>query len=171
MSEVPDYIEPFHGWRAWKVVRCDGHYGLASVVQRTLWPAGEALAAECLGLPRVLPWSRRHRHDAPEARCECGIYATTLERVGQYVAEAPCRGVARVLGEVALWGTVVECERGLRASHAYPARIYVPADAGHPWRISWEEVAFDLCRYGVPVEPLASRAADAPLYLAARKAA
>ena len=72
---------------------------------------------------------------------------------------------------MALWGTVIECERGFRASHAYPARIYVPADAGDPWRIGWEEVAFDLCRYGVPVEPLDARAADATQLLADRLAA
>jgi hypothetical protein len=171
VNEAPDFVEPFQAWRAWKVVLCDGHYNLGSVVKRTLWPAGEALAAECLGR-RLFPWPRRKgRHDAPEAGCQCGIYAAALERVGQYVAEAPCRGVARVLGQVALWGTVIECERGFRASHAYPTRIYVPADVGDPWRISWKEVAFDLCRYGVPVEALASRAADATRLLADRQVA
>jgi hypothetical protein len=94
-----------------------------------------------------------------------------LARIGQYVAEPPCRGVARVLGRVALWGTVIECERGFRASHAYPARIYVPADAGDPWRIGWEEVAFGLARYGVPIEPLAARASEATHHLAERLAA
>jgi hypothetical protein len=72
-----------------------------------------------------------------------------------------------VLGLVSLWGTVVECERGYRASHGYPRRIFVPADAGEPWRIGWDEVALGLCRYGVAVEPLAARAADAPRFLAA----
>jgi hypothetical protein len=76
-----------------------------------------------------------------------------------------------VLGHVALWGTVIECERGLRASHAYPIRIYVPADAGEPWRVSWEEVAFGLWHYGVPIEPLGARAAEATTHLAARQAA
>jgi hypothetical protein len=172
VTEAPDFVEPFEGWRVWKVVRSDGRCSLASVVKRTLWPPGEALAAECLGFGRLFARLRRRpRHDAPELRCDCGIYAAALEGVGQYVAEAPCRGVARVLGKVALWGTVIECERGFRGSHAYPTRIYVPADAGDPWRISWEEVALDLCRYGVPVEPLASRAADATRILADRQAA
>ena len=171
MNEAPDFVEPFQGWRVWRVVRHAGDYRLGSVVQPTLWPAGEPLTAECLAHRLVLPLRRKRRHDAPEPCCECGIYAAALERIGQYVAEAPCRGVARVLGQVALWGTVIECERGFRASHAYPSRIYVPADAGDPWRVGWEEVALGLCRYRVPVEALASRAADATLLLAARQAA
>jgi hypothetical protein len=172
VNEAPDFIEPFEAWRVWKIVPSDGQYSLGSVVQRTVWPAGEALAAECLGCRHLFAkFRRKRRHEAPEAPCECGIYAAALERVGQYVAEAPCRGVARVLGQVALWGTVIESERGFRASHAYPTRIYVPADAGDPWRISWEEVALGLWRYGVPIEPLAARAAEATRHLAERQAA
>ena len=172
MNAAPDFAEPFQAWRVWKVVRRNGQYSLGSVVQRTLWPAREPLAAECLRFRQLLSRPRHKRvHDAPEAHCECGIYAAALDRISEYVAEAPCRGVARVLGLVALWGTVIECERGLRASFAYPTRIYVPADAGEPWRISWEEVAFGLCRYGVPIEPLAARAIEATAHLAARQAA
>lgn len=172
MSEAPDFVEPFEAWRVWKVVRRNGTYSLGSVVHPTFWPAGEALVAECLAhRPFFLLGRRKRRHDAPDVRCECGIYAAGLEGVRPYVVEAPCRGVARVLGQVTLWGTVVECERGYRASHAYPTKIYVPADAGEPWRIGWDEVALGLCRYGVPVEPLAARAADATRYLAERDAA
>jgi hypothetical protein len=67
----------------------------------------------------------------------------------------------RVLGRVALWGTVVECERGWRASRAYPAHLYVPS----PRRpalfvltglrrpaLPAEEIALELAAYGVPVE-------------------
>jgi hypothetical protein len=170
VNEAPDFVEPFEAWRVWKVVRRDDLYHLGSVVHRTLWPATEALTADCLRrrLPRI---RRRHRHQAPAADCECGIYAAALEHVGRYVAEAPCDGVARVLGKVALWGTVIECERGYRASRAYPTRIYVPADAGDPWRVSWDEVALGLWRYEVPIEPIPSRAVDATRLLAGRQAA
>lgn len=87
------------------------------------------------------------------------------------MAEAPWRGVARVLGRVALWGTVIESERGFCASHAYPIRIYLPADVGEPWRTSWEEVALGLWRYGVPIEPLTARATEATVESAQRQAA
>ena len=172
MNEVPDYAEPFEAWRVWKVVRRDREYSLGSVIQRTLWPAREAFTAECLRAPRLFARLRRRRaHRVPESDCACGIYAAPLERLADYLADAPFRGVARVLGRVALWGTVVECERGFRASHAYPLRIYVPSDAGEPWHVDWEEVAIGLCRYGVPIEPLDSRAAEASRRLAEQQAA
>ena len=169
MSKAPDFVEPLEAWRVWKVIRRDGMYSLGSVVQRTVWPAGEALVAECLAGGRLSRLLRRRkaRHGAPDVGCQCGIYAAGLEIVGSYAADAPFSSVSRVLGQVALWGTVVECARGYRASHAYPARIYVPADAGEAWRIGWDEVALGLCRYGVPVEPLAARAADATRFLTA----
>ena len=173
MSEAPDFVEPLEAWRVWHVVRRDGKYTLRSVVQPTLWPAGSALVAECRAgrafLQRLRP--RQPRHDAPDVHCECGIYAAGLDVVGRYAADAPFSHVSHVLGQVALWGVVVECERGYRASHAYPTRIYVPADAGEQWRIGWDEVALGLCRYGVPVEPVGARAADATQYLSDRQAA
>jgi hypothetical protein len=60
---------------------------------------------------------------------------------------------ARVFGRVALWGKVVECERGWRATRAYPSRIYVPADTrlGSADEV---EIAAQLTEYGVPVELL-----------------
>jgi hypothetical protein len=167
--KAPDFAEPLEAWRVWKVVRRDGVYSLGSVVQRTVWAAGEALVAECLAGGRLARRLRRRkgRHEAPDVGCRCGIYAGELDVVGRYAADTPFSAVSHVLGQVALWGTVVECERGYRASHAYPTRIYVPADAGEQWRIGWDEVALGLCRYGVPVEPVGARAADATRFLAA----
>ncbi|HEY5659393.1 MAG TPA: hypothetical protein VIR59_01305 [Gaiellaceae bacterium] len=136
-----DFIEPFEAWRAWRVIRRGGVYSLGSIVRGTVWTPCEPLTAACLGT-HLLPRLRRRRHHAaPAADCDCGIYGAPLGRIGQYVADEPCRGVARVLGRVALSGTVIECERGFRAAHSYPAQIYVPADAasrssrsprGHP---------------------------------------
>jgi hypothetical protein len=169
VSRAPDFVEPLEAWRVWKVVRRHSVFSLGSVVQRTVWPAGEALVAECLAGSRLSRLLRRRkvRHGAPDVGCQCGIYAAGLETVGQYAADTPFSGGSRVLGQVALWGTVVECERGYRASYAYPTRIYVPADAGEQWRIGWAEVALGLCRYGVPVEAVGTRAADATRHLAA----
>ena len=164
MSAAPDYIEPLEAWRVWKVVRVDGAYRLGSVVHGTVWPAGDELRAECLRVR--LFRRRRRRHDAPNVDCECGVYAAGLTQLDLYVAEGLRGPLSRVVGRVALWGTVVECERGFRASHAYPARIYVPHDAGAAWRTSWEDVALGLCAYRVPVEPLEAPVAEAPKALA-----
>lgn len=170
MSEAPDFAEPFTAWRVWRVIRSAGVYWLGSVVQDTRWPPGAPLRAECL-VRRIFGRRRRIGHEAPHMKCECGIYGTSLEGVSPYLADAPCRGVARVVGRVALWGTVVECDRGYRASEAYPLELYVPVDAGEPWLADWREIAFGLARYGVPIEPLDSPAADAQRLLVQRLAA
>lgn len=174
MIEVPDFAQPIEAWRVWRVVEdADGEVVLGSVVQPTLWAPGNAFSAECLRCRR--PWvrlRRRRKHDAPQPGCECGIYASSLHHVGQYLNGFAAQSrSARVLGQVFLWGTVVECDRGFRASHAYPSRIYVPADAGRWRERGCEQIAFGLWRYDVPVELLDSRYADATRVLAERLAA
>jgi hypothetical protein len=64
--------------------------------------------------------------------------------------------VTRVLGLVALWGTVVESERGLRASHAYPRMLFVPGTGNGTGTVTGTgaAVAAGLARYGVPIEPV-----------------
>jgi hypothetical protein len=98
--------QPIIGWRAWDV-DVDGR--LVSPVQRTVWPVGRPLVAMC--------------GDEPVERVEpdAGIYAVrdVLDIAG------------KVIGKVALWGSVLECEDGWVAQYAYPyalpeewARIY-----------------------------------------------
>lgn len=156
---APDYAEPLVGWRVWVVVVTEEGPRLRSVVQKTAWPAGRALAAECRR-HRLL---RRARHDAPTAACHCGIYATGLDELAPLLVEAPWDTGLRVLGEVSLWGDVVECERGWRAARAYPARLYVPVGDG---RLAQDAVVDALSAYRVPVEPLGCRATHAVAELA-----
>ena len=162
---APDYVEPLRGWRVWVVVPTPRGARLRSVVQKTIWPDGSALVAEC----------RRHRllrratgHAAPELACHCGIYATRLGDLEPLLVDAPWDTGTRVLGQVNLWGDVVECERGWRASRAYPERLYVPARGG---KLSREEVVSGLAAYRVPVEPLGCSAAQAVAALACLSAA
>ena len=73
-----------------------------------------------------------------------------------------------MVGRVSLWGTVVECERGFRASHAYPSRIYVPhEDERRGEHLGSEELSLRLAAYGVPVEPLEAGCDEAAEVLAA----
>jgi hypothetical protein len=150
---APDYAEPFEAWRVWRVVRHGGDLTLASVVKRTLWPAGEPLGAECLKALPFLDWVRRRRpHAAPELHCECGIYAGNLEIVRGYLTDTLPDARARVIGRVALWGSVVECERGYRGSYGYPTSLFVPLRTRSRGRTGAAEIAAGLERYGVPVE-------------------
>jgi hypothetical protein len=153
MSLAPDYAEPLLAWRTWRVARREGALALQSVVMRSVWAAGRPMNAECLHGPSLLARLRRRpHHQAPETRCECGIYGASLTQAVPYLAETPCSGVGRVLGLVALWGVVIECERGYRASCAYPSRIYVPSDASHDPTLDAAALAEALETYGVPVE-------------------
>jgi hypothetical protein len=161
VSSAPDYCEPIVGWRTWRAVQRQGEVHLMSLFHRVCWPALEPLAGTCRS--RQWTWLRkRTSHASPDASCQCGIYASTLEVAATYVAEPdPSRWhVATeqtVIGEVALWGDVVECTNGWRASFAYPRRLFVPADAR-----SWDSACLtrQLGRYGVPVEVIEATRCD-----------
>lgn len=166
MGSAPDYVEPILGWRSWLVVADGQQMRLSSVIYPTLWPARRELVASCRHRPRLLlrPWRRRpSEHSAPEARCRCGIYGTAdPEKAAPYLAgrvspSEPPRSplLHRVIGRVLLWGAVVECEHGWRASHAYPERLYVPSlhDECEPG-CETSEVAGRLSAYGVATEVL-----------------
>jgi hypothetical protein len=154
---APDFIEPVVGWRAWLVSEVEGRPLLDGVVFHCAWEPGRPLVAECLHFrPRLFrPWRvREPDHGAPGLDCRCGIYAAADAGEAIRYARAgwlpdPVRRPAlhRVIGRVSLWGRVVECEHGWRASHAYPERLLVPARAA-----PGERVAEALEVYGVPVE-------------------
>ena len=156
MIEVaPDFCEPFVGWRVWLVADEGDELRLRSVVFSVPWPTREPMTASCLRRRvNVLPWRRQAPHEAPLARCDCGIYGSTLDRIRGYLdGRFDGKRVHRVLGRVSLWGTVVECAWGWRASLAYPERIYVPAWTARSG-LPPEEVALSLTDYGVPIELL-----------------
>ena len=170
LDRAPDYFEPIVGWRVWVVVLDErGEPRLRSVVQKTLWPTGEALVAECCQRRVLARLLRRQQHGpVPLLSCQCGVYATHLAELEPLLAEAPWETGARVLGRVSLWGEVVECERGWRASHAYPAHVYVPVRDGRRPRLTQEEIALGLADYGVPVDLLPCRPSQAVTLLASR---
>ena len=106
---APLSLEEVHGWRAWSVVERDGAFVLSSLTRAEAWEPGEPFVAICT----------RTQHDAPGARCSCGVYAAAdpneLARLGRIAGAA--------IGQVSLWGRLVEHSRGYRAAAAYPTRI------------------------------------------------
>src|SRR6478672_9503159 len=101
--------EEVEGWRAWSVVERRGTYVLSSLTRAEDWPPGRPFAARCT----------RKSHDAPGRRCSCGVYAAAdpneLARLGRIAGAA--------VGQVSLWGRMVEHSHGYRAASAYPTRI------------------------------------------------
>ena len=62
-------------------------------------------------------------HDAPHLKCTCGIYASkSLEHLRR-----PGYQRSLIYGQVLLWGTMVEHQRGWRSQYAYPQSLLLPA--------------------------------------------
>jgi len=82
------------------------------------WPPGRVLKAVCVEVG----------HPAPAERCNCGLYANPdLEALREHgLCLAPD---VIVLGQVALWGKVIDDEPSLRAQFAYPARLSLVVDS------------------------------------------
>jgi hypothetical protein len=162
---APDYFQPTLGWRVWLVVEENDELRLASVMYPTVWEPRREEIAHCR------PGDARHvergqtvlshagPHLAPHVRCGCGIYASKgVELAASYFdgyGPAVDQPAFRVIGRVSLWGRLIEGDRGYRASHAYPAHLYVPGRSLNGGSdVSPEEVALALTVYGVPVELL-----------------
>jgi hypothetical protein len=155
VSSAPDYCEPILGWRAWHAVERHGDVYLVSLFHRVRWPWLEPLIGRCNTWRP--PWRRRRpRHSSPDVDCLCGIYATSLEASTAYVRPRPWSFTTDwpVIGEVALWGSVVESTAGWRASSAYPKRLYVAVTKGRRDR-GVSRVVTHLEHYGVPVDVIA----------------
>jgi hypothetical protein len=110
-DDRPLFIEPVIGWRVWRLGRIDGAIRLVSPAKAAEWPPRAAMEAACS--------LRRGSHGLDE--CSCGLYAAStpeyLAGSGVFMTDA-C-----IVGTIAMWGTVVEHERGARSMFAYPQRL------------------------------------------------
>lgn len=97
------------GWRRWFV----GMFGdeLRSFHAGEVWMPYQRMTAKC-----------EEKKVCHGLNCGCGLYAWK-ERSGADGSETyptqPLR-INHVLGEVFLWGRIIECEKGYRAQYAYP---------------------------------------------------
>ena len=128
MMEVSDtYILPIVGYRGWMLR--EGK--LSSYAVDNFWIPQKTNRARCDEQTKF--WGSRNfqsgpnlilhaRNAVPVAECECGFYAFKalpylmlwLEHVEPLI----------VIGEVYLWGKIVDCQYGYRAQYAYPKRFY-----------------------------------------------
>jgi hypothetical protein len=123
---MPDYIEPFVGYRAWNW----NEEGITSL-NNVWWKPKVAHVATCTRevLGRSLLYSgvtvttEDQSHAAPVEGCTCGVYAgINLEHLGNDT-DYLHRGIH---GEVSLWGRVFVHTLGWRAQYAYPKFFVVP---------------------------------------------
>jgi hypothetical protein len=142
---APDVVGTVEGWRAWRVHRDPPAFGTAPKLHSATW--------SYYWTPRVKARAECHKTDGahvPGENCSCGFYAAktldhlrdmgyqTYDENGEFVS---------VVGQMALWGKVIEGSQGWRAEFAYPATLFMPFEA---WRLAKPlEKA-----YGVPVHLL-----------------
>ena len=113
---VPDYVTPIVGYRAWSWA---GPHYLKSLTNQQPWPPGKPMVAKCQAWPH---------HKAPQEICTCGIYAlkTITQKNRNQFPQFP-RGdktwPCLIVGEVYLWGKVIEHQYGWRAQFAYPKSL------------------------------------------------
>lgn len=166
-NPIPDYVEPLEGWRVWRVVIEDERIVLQSLFAGAVWEPLVPAVAACAGghRPRWTPWRKKpNEHAAPELDCNCGIYGVKSVAGARTYLEKPAllSRDDRVIGRVALWGTVVEGPLGWRASHAYPLELLLAApraaQRGLRQRARLDEIMFALEAYKVPVDVVAPSA-------------
>jgi hypothetical protein len=117
---------PVQGWRAWVVTETVAGLRLGSVLHDDVWTPGTTALATCrrhddLFAAPVAP------HETPGLECGCGFHAAhdPVDALTYLRGRNEPATVCRILGEVALWGRLVETEAGWRAGAAYPLRLYV----------------------------------------------
>lgn len=139
-----DRLSPLVGWRVWAI---DAHQHLRSLYcSDGPWKGYVPLQAGCteLGYDPDM-----EEGGAPHEECHCGIYALpkkewALKIARIYLEQEGNRNATLVIGQVALWGKVIEHERGWRAQFAYPVALEL-SESG-----SGLEGVLSR-RYGVPV--------------------
>ncbi len=88
------------GWRAWNITAFGS---TLRSFNRVEWQPFTKMTAECKGCA---------------GECTCGIYAWKQRR-----SEDGMDRLKHIVGQVWLWGRVLECEHGFRAEFAYPKAL------------------------------------------------
>lgn len=162
-DEVPTYLEPLIGWRTWTLedtterlrsrdpwaISPESDWTKPSITEpvgpmklvsggATEWPLRERLTAVC---------RNGQDHRSPEPRCRCGIYAAASHQVLRdrgYAAGPDDHRAPDLVGELWMWGRVMQSDDILRAEFAYPKRLFVPFR-------TWKKAKPLTELYGVPV--------------------
>lgn len=149
LSAAPDRVgfTPEIGWRNWYVTAAGE---LVSPHYAGGWPARERAEAVCRCVRGISDLLHPAEH-APAADCTCGIYGLRSRELALInFAIARHGGPSGVpsdwefaVGQVSLWGKVIEHEHGWRAEFAYPYAVRV---------LTPERARLVRDRYGVDVE-------------------
>lgn len=157
--DAPFYIEPIVGWRVWMVCgygncKCgqtDRGLLLRSLTYPMAWLRKRATRAHCMTCwyadGRFKGLSGAINHSPPDTAHGCGIYAVKRMQSARAWGEYS-RGNVIVLGQVKIWGKILQYEDGYQAEYAYPVSALVPRNYGKmlsvPPEMSPEAIALGL---------------------------
>jgi hypothetical protein len=128
-ARSPDFVHTLTAWRGWEV----SHGMLEALGSDSKWEPKRAPRANC----------RSGHHPAPDMHCYCGYWSfKSLDLLTAAMETYACS--VDVVGQVEIWGRVIECENGWRSEFAYPKELWL-LDEGLEG-LSW--------KYGVPVRKL-----------------
>ena len=125
----PDFVHVLTAWRGWEV--SDGL--LEALGSNTQWEPKRAQRASC----------QASDHAAPNFSCHCGYWSFKSFELLQE-ALVGYANIVDVIGQVEIWGRVIECENGWRSEFAYPKELWLVGEGLES--LSW--------KYGVPVRKL-----------------
>lgn len=161
---IPDGIEPVVAFRSWYL----SEGGILLSMNHTPWPARQKMEAKCErrgtpisgfkkqvkrgGTTMLIDFSEVDdleddgEQHTPGASCSCGIYAAK----GISLAMSYFSGPQCVIGEVYMWGKIIEGTDGWRSQYAYPKTLYFQTlqpsildffglDRDFPNYIAWQE--------------------------------
>lgn len=164
MTEIlwdPQVGEPEKGWRVWTVAEKHDEMVVKSITYPVAWPKRKPMRAHCMIQWRrtraMIPHGNADPHQAPISAggpCSCGIYSLRQLHLcrkwsGLNVLGLKAPALARVLGEIAMWGRISQHQEGFRAEYAYPLSFTVYWV--HP-ELDPDSLMDSLCDgYGVPV--------------------
>lgn len=132
ICRTPDYVQVITAWRAWAVVYANDGWRLKALGVDHVWEPKKQLDARCTKNSGGLTFrlgsfgqaEKVEQHPAPQMDCTCGVWA--FKELDSLVAAiGSSYGQIRVLGQVSLWGRVVETVNGYRAQHAYPSELWL----------------------------------------------
>jgi hypothetical protein len=138
LAKMPDRIEPITAWRAWKVSGTKLH----ALGMSGCWEPKKIMSASCQkggSYDPCIGYYTLIQHESPQRDCSCGIWA--FKTLDNLVSAVQGSYQTRVLGQVSLWGRVIETENGYRAQFGYPKELWL-------FDNSLEELGYI---YGVPV--------------------
>jgi hypothetical protein len=115
-KKAPDYVHVLTGWRAWKIAGSKDGMKLKAIgaSQNHIWEPRTQLEAVC---------NSKGDHAAPGFNCQCGVWA--FKELDGLISALGSYHDLKVLGQVSLWGRVVETKNGYRAEKAYPAELWL----------------------------------------------